>query len=234
MVDHIKDMEQRYSNFREYESDVYHFDSSRIRKVLNIIMSFKKEMKKGRLLEIGCLSGRMLSTLKSEGWNCYGIDIIDKPKNFDKDIIFIKHNVEEILPFENDFFDIVYAGEVIEHLYDTDNFIKEIARILKPEGYIIITTPNIASFINRFLLLAGKLPRYVEYKKGGDGHIHLYTLKIIESQLCDNGFRVEKKIGNFFSFPDPTNGKNIRNSILSLLGNYLPSFSENLIIVAKK
>lgn len=227
---HIENMVQKYSEFERYEREVYNLDSPRIKKVLDIIHSLKN----GRLLEIGCLSGKILSTIKNKGWICYGIDIIDKPKNFDNEIAFIKCNVEEDLPFKNDFFDVVYAGEVIEHLYDTDHFIQEINRILKTDGCLIITTPNIASFINRFLLLVGKLPRYIEYKKGGAGHIHFYTLKIIESQLYDNGFKVEKKIGNFFSFPDPTNDKKIRKLILSPLGNHLPSFSENLIIVAKK
>ena len=228
-MSNIEDMIQTYSKFSEYENDVYEKDYPRIKKVLKTILSLEK----GKILEIGCLSGKIISILKTNGWKAYGIDIIDKPDVFDKDIMFIKHNVENGIPFDDNFFDVVYAGEVIEHLYDTDEFIKEVNRILKNNGYFIVTTPNISSFINRCLLLAGKLPRYVEYKKGGAGHIHFYTMKILEDQLYDNGFNIEKKIGNFFSFPDITKGKKIRKSILSFLGDYFPTFSENLIIVAK-
>lgn len=231
--DRIKDMAEMYSRFEEYESKIYRLDSSRFKKVLKTIMSLKKEIKKGRLLEIGCLSGKMLYLIKSDEWNCYGIDIIDR-HDPDKDIVFITHDVEKGLPFTDNFFDIIYAGEVIEHMYDTDRFVNEIYRTLKPNGYVIITTPNIASLINRFLLLIGKFPRYVEYRKGGAGHIRFYTLKIIEEQLCDNEFKIIKRFGNFVSFPDPTRDKKIRNSILSFLGNYFPTFSENFIIVAKK
>lgn len=227
---HIKDMIQKYSDVEKYEYDVYHLDFPRIKKVLDIIFSLER----GNILEIGCLSGKILSILKKDGWKCYGMDIIDEPKNFDKEINFVKHNVEDSLPFEDSFFDVIYAGEVIEHLYDTDKFLKEVNRILKFNGHFIITTPNIASLINRFLLLFGNHPRYVEYRKGGAGHIHFYILNIMESQLNDSGFEIEKKIGNFLSFPDITKNKKIRRSILSFLGNYFPTLSENIIILAKK
>lgn len=60
-------------------------------------------------------------------------------------------NLEEKLDcYQNSSFDLVYAGEVIEHLYNPDNMVKEICRILKQNGYFILSTPNMNSWISRF------------------------------------------------------------------------------------
>jgi len=55
-------------------------------------------------------------------------------------------------------FDVVFANQVIGHLYETDLFLKEIYRMLKNGGYTIISTPNLAGFHNIFSLIFGKQP----------------------------------------------------------------------------
>lgn len=217
---------------KDYEKKVYDLDAPRIKKILKILSVLQKKSK-GNILDIGCLSGVLLSKTR-KSWNKYGTDIINKPMNFSKDYFYKRGNVEQKIPFEDNFFDIVIAGEVIEHLYDTDNFLKEITRILKSGGHLIITTPNLASLLNRMFLLFGKSPRYLEYRAGGSGHIHLYTLKNLKTQLVNIGFRIIKISGNFLSFPDPTPKKIIRNSILTTLGGVFPNLAENIIIVCVK
>jgi 2-polyprenyl-3-methyl-5-hydroxy-6-metoxy-1,4-benzoquinol methylase len=56
-------------------------------------------------------------------------------------------------------FDLVIAGDVIEHLVDTDGFLAELRRILRPRGTLIITTPNLASWYSRFRVLRGLAPQ---------------------------------------------------------------------------
>lgn len=68
----------------------------------------------------------------------------------------------EILPFSDNHFDLVYMGELIEHLLNPDFSIREIYRVTKSGGKIIITTPNLASWYNRILLLAGLAPINIE------------------------------------------------------------------------
>jgi SAM-dependent methyltransferase len=62
-------------------------------------------------------------------------------------------------PMPDHTYDVIIAGEIIEHLVDTDSFAQEIHRVLKPGGYAIITTPNLASWYNRVRLLRGLPPR---------------------------------------------------------------------------
>lgn len=101
-------------------------------------------------------------------------------------------NLGEIeMPFEDNFFDLVFAGEIIEHIIDTDMFIRDIYRVTKPGGVLIITTPNLASFENRVRILFGQYPEWVDYSlMEGCGHVRSYTPKILARQLEKYGFKV--------------------------------------------
>jgi len=65
------------------------------------------------------------------------------------------------LPFENNYFDFFFAGEIIEHLFDSRFFLKEIHRVLKINGYLILSTPNLARIDDRLKFLLGKTPRQI-------------------------------------------------------------------------
>ncbi|MBI3306013.1 methyltransferase domain-containing protein, partial [Candidatus Nomurabacteria bacterium] len=68
-------------------------------------------------------------------------------------------NCNENLPFKNDSYDLIFAGEIIEHLIDPNKFLSEIKRILKPEGLFIGSTPNAFRYDKRIKLLMGKDPK---------------------------------------------------------------------------
>ena len=90
----------------------------------------------------------------------YGIEIVDERREtaLRKGIIAQTGDLNEPFPFQDDFFEIVHANQVIEHLKDTDHFIKEIWRVLKPGGYAVICTENLSSWHNIFSLLFGWQP----------------------------------------------------------------------------
>jgi SAM-dependent methyltransferase len=64
-------------------------------------------------------------------------------------------DLEHGLPFEDASVDVVISNQVIEHLADTDTFVAEIVRILKPGGWAVISTENMASWHNVFALVLG-------------------------------------------------------------------------------
>lgn len=102
--------------------------------------------KNARILDIGAGGGHCLMPLKSNGWgNLYAVDIEDFNKKFfnEHKIIFSKVDVaKDKLPYNNDFFDAILAFHIIEHLQDSHNFIEEIRRTLKPQGKLLLVTPN--------------------------------------------------------------------------------------------
>jgi SAM-dependent methyltransferase len=215
----------------EYEKVIWAWDEYRILKSYKLL----ENCKPGKILDIGCMGGKSLTNLKQKGWDCYGIELSDAAEiALARGINCLKHDVSKGIPFNDEFFDVVWAEEVIEHLMDTDSFLAEANRVLKRNGVLIISTPNIASLINRLRLLFGRNLRYVQYNLNGPGHIRYYTLDLLRNQLLNHDFRVNKIMGNFLSIPDPTKRKFLRKHFLAPLGTWLPSLSENLIVRAEK
>lgn len=89
-----------------------------------------------RALDIGCRDGYWSEKLKSKGYEIVSADIISDYQGWQ----FVDAN--KTLPFPDDHFDLIWSSEVIEHLNNPDFSIKEMVRILKPSGRLIITTPN--------------------------------------------------------------------------------------------
>lgn len=105
---------------------------------------------KGKLLDIGCGSGRYIYVMREKGWDVKGVDMAftDYGRNvLNLDIC------EGELPdcnFKENFFDAVTLWWVLEHLYKPLDTIKESFRILKKGGVLVIAVPNIASTEARF------------------------------------------------------------------------------------
>lgn len=114
------------------------------------------------------------------------------------------------LPFPDRTFDVVYMSEVLEHLVDPDHAIQELSRVLMPGGKLVITTPNLASWYNRILLLIGLLPVNAEtgtrmvtgrkFKVLGQGshpvgHLRLFTCQALRELLTSHGLEVERLEG---------------------------------------
>ncbi|MBE9391232.1 class I SAM-dependent methyltransferase [Fervidicoccus fontis] len=81
-------------------------------------------------------------------------------------------DLSKVLPKE--YFDLITSFEVIEHLFNPDNLLENVKNLLRPGGYLILSTPNLASWANRLFLLMGLKPQHYElslkYKVGGLGH----------------------------------------------------------------
>jgi SAM-dependent methyltransferase len=158
------------------------------------------------------------------------------------------------LPFPDDYCDLVLAGEVIEHLHNPDNFVRECNRVLKPGGDLILSTPNLASWFNRTMLLFGYFPRsmavsgearaigsrdiYDHEARGYDPygwHIRVYTLTALKTLLSLHEFRifdVKRFHGEIYL------GTRSDLRIMFALGNfftaYMPPLGTNILLKAEK
>jgi ubiquinone/menaquinone biosynthesis C-methylase UbiE len=104
-----------------------------------------------KLLEIGCGRGEFLNAFQQLGMSCYGVDLSEYGFCHLKDIQVAKVDIsQDVLPFENNSFDVVYHKSLIEHLYSPDHLMKETYRVLKPEGRVIILTPDWVSTMKVF------------------------------------------------------------------------------------
>jgi SAM-dependent methyltransferase len=108
--------------------------------------------------------------------------------------------IREPLPFPDAHFSLVTFSEVLEHLpIERVNFVlSEIARVVRPGGILIASSPNQASLENRIRLLKGKsildMPDEIAYAKGTFGHIRLYTVAEVSSAMSKRGFSLERSV----------------------------------------
>ncbi|MGW0835048.1 class I SAM-dependent methyltransferase [Streptomyces prunicolor] len=103
------------------------------------------------------------------------------------------------LPLHSASADAVLFSEVIEHLVDPDTALAEIRRVLRPGGHLMLSTPNLAAWYNRALLLAGVQPvfsevslRAIHGRPGKEvvGHLRLYTPRALREFVTAAGFEV--------------------------------------------
>ena len=143
---------------RYYESNDYisHTDSKRslfekayhfvkgiaLKNKLNLINYCSSA--KGKLLDIGAGTGDFLLTAKNNGWNTIGVEPNQKAKSIaiNKGIQFS----ETTQDLENHSFDVITMWHVLEHVPNLETQIKELKRLVKPNGTIIIAVPNFKSY----------------------------------------------------------------------------------------
>jgi SAM-dependent methyltransferase len=103
------------------------------------------------------------------------------------------------LPVRTGGADAVMLNDVIEHVVDPDQLLDEIARIVRPGGHLLLSTPNLAAWFNRAALAVGTQPAFSEVslreihgRPGREvvGHLRLFTLKALRSLLAARGFDV--------------------------------------------
>lgn len=128
----------------------------------NIESSLRDTPGGGALLDLGCADGRRtlefarcarsrvvhgveLTTAHAEQARARGVNVVEADLN-------------EPLPFEDESFDVVVSNQVIEHLSDTDRFVSELRRVLRPGGLAVTSTENLASWHNVVALMFGWQP----------------------------------------------------------------------------
>ncbi|MER5768160.1 class I SAM-dependent methyltransferase [Streptomyces sp. NPDC001985] len=141
------------------------------------------------------------------------------------------------LPFRSGAVDAVLFSEVIEHLVDPDSALDELRRVLRPGGHLMLSTPNLAAWYNRALLLAGVQPVFSEVSLRGIhgrpgsevvGHLRLCTARALRELVAASGFEVVRVAGApFHGVPRPMRP-------LDRLACAAPSLSSILLLHARR
>jgi len=193
-----------------------------------------------KLLDIGCGKNAELGNyiIKDDYYfACDFYDTIDvKIGNYTK-VDLNEDNLSEV--YDNQKFDVIFCGEVIEHLFSPDNLIEEIKKIMHSESILILSTPNLAYYLNRILLFFGISPLYLEnssevklgrkfkflgqYNKT-EGHIRLFTYGALIDFFKLKRLKIIKIIPTYtWSFyPD------------KIIARFSKSLSQNNVFILKK
>ena len=106
------------------------------------------ELDPGKLLDVGCGSGRFLNHMQQKGWEVEGIDFDDKAVEYARTKYGVNIHIGNLenVRYEDNTFDAITMHHVIEHISDPVELLQECYRILKPGGTLVAVTPNINSW----------------------------------------------------------------------------------------
>lgn len=138
----IYQVEQR---IRIYLSQSTVFES-RYRQYVNNIKSYRQG---GRLLDVGCNIGLFLKVAREEGFEVTGVELNQGCAEYGKNHFGLNIHSEylEIVNFPAENFDVVTLFDVLEHVPDLHGFLREVGRVLKPGGLIVVQSPNLDSLM---------------------------------------------------------------------------------------
>lgn len=169
----------------------------------------------GSLLDLGCGDGALTAEVAARarvGRAC-AIEIAGERAESARarGIEVVEADLGERFPWPDASFDIVHANQVIEHMPRTDHFLREIRRVLAPDGYAIVCTNNLASWHNIASLLVGAQPTVCHVSDetiagiavsewegpGNDAHSHqrVFTGRALTRLASHHGLRTELALG---------------------------------------
>ena len=178
------------------------------------------------ILDVGCGRGEFLGRLPFTIRRS-GIDSL-APEEIPSGIEYRQGDIAGGLPWGDGEFDAIFSGEVIEHLLDTAAFLAECHRVLRPDGILILTTPNLAYWRNLLQWLRQQQFFLVDHRAGENGHVRYFAPRTLAALLVESGFVVEE----LFSVGDLPTSTNALLRVVGWAANRWAAM-RNLSLVAK-
>ncbi len=148
----------------------------------------------GKVLDIGCGLGDVLSVFKEHGWDCTGIDFNDFAVKYADEhfgVKIIKENIFNISTEER--YDLIMLWGVLEHVYAPHELLKKANSLLKKGGLLLVEVPSADSLLVRYCEQTGaEAHRTFESAR----HIMLFSRKALLDMCGKNGFTCEKLVSN--------------------------------------
>ncbi len=208
-----------YQEKRKNNNYIHYRLQRRLSTILNELNDIVVSDNNYNFLDIGSFDGYISSEIAKKYQNIKSFAIDNKLSEYLFENVIYTYAEGCRLPFQNEVFDIIIATAVIEHILDTKEFLTEVNRILKKNGYLILTFPNpVLDLINSIIKDTGHVKRF--YKK-----------KIFEL-MNETGFDV-KKYSGFMLNPFPKNNSISKVEVL-VQKNKINFILSNRIIVCKK
>jgi 2-polyprenyl-3-methyl-5-hydroxy-6-metoxy-1,4-benzoquinol methylase len=147
-----------------------------------------------RVLDLGCGAGEFSAALAAAGAQPIGVDVaaeaLRRAAARAPGLDLRLWRAGEPLPLDDNAVDVVWAGEVIEHVADVAPWLSEVRRVLRPRGTLLLTTPHHGPLT--LLRLALSPRRFAEHFEPRSDHVRFFSPRTLRALLDDLGFDVER------------------------------------------
>lgn len=232
--------ERRYGQVRPNEAES---SDDRVMLMMSLVKRIRALGAKS-ILDVGCTDGFLSQKFRDLGLYTIGIDASASAVESARartDEAYVADTGKEPLPLPDGKVELVWAGEIIEHVFDTEFFAEELLRVTKPGGRLILSTPNLGAWINRIALLLGTQPFFTEVgvrpsNQGSflrkittpAGHIRNFTQSSLKDLLQRSGWTVESMHGAAL-----LTGKRVL-WLDKIVSHAFPSLATDLVFVCRK
>jgi len=179
-------------------TDAFFEETLRYPEIADVIVQLRPR----RLLDVGCGSGYLAKLLKTcvPELVVHGVDIssvaLERARDHTDHVWHVDlDKIDLPVPFEQ--YDTVTCIEVLEHLYDPDHAMREIARVLAPGGSTVVTVPNLAYWRYRLDLLRGRVPQPAVDPR----HLHQFDQRLLAETFARSDLRLTGMTGHAVRLP---------------------------------
>ena len=183
------------------------------------------------MLDLGCSDGRWtIEVARHVGTtDIHGVEMLeeraDEARERGVDVVVADLSAP-LNAYEDASFDVIHSNQVIEHVRDTDCFVQEIRRLLRPDGYVVLSTNNLASWHNIASLVLGWQPMpcnvsdtvnvgnpfdlfgYREHAAPGQTHLRVFTGRALSELARYHGLLpVAEHAAGYYPFPGKVGGR---------------------------
>ena len=160
----------------------------RRRNLRHVITAVTQRAAPGHLLDVGCATGNYLAEMKRKDWQVTGVELEPDTAEYARQRFGIDVFTGDLLEshFPSHSYDVVTLWDVLEHVYDPIAVLQEVHRILKPDGLLIFSIPDLDSvWAHRFgaAWIGYDAPR----------HLHLFHNENLQQLLIETGFIFEDR-----------------------------------------
>jgi 2-polyprenyl-3-methyl-5-hydroxy-6-metoxy-1,4-benzoquinol methylase len=159
------------------------------RRAFHRVKRLKKEYGiSGRWLDVGCSAGFVVEAAALHGFQAFGVDIEKAGIDYGRQKLHLKNLAEGTLNeqnYPNNYFSAISAYDVLEHVTDLNIFLKELKRVLHPQGVIDLGTPDIGHW-----RVPKVLASWNEFKPSE--HLYYFNKQTLSQILDKNGLNIDK------------------------------------------
>jgi SAM-dependent methyltransferase len=147
----------------------------------------------GKFLDVGCATGFMLNGISQDSvWELYGCELSPEASAFARDQLGLHVSTGQLVDasYPDRYFDVVQVNNVLEHVLDPAGLLREIHRILKPQGRVLLNVPNGANDVLPIEVFwrTEHLPAHSK-----DGHLFFFPAVALRHLFKQTGFCIQRQ-----------------------------------------